>query len=118
MPLRVASGFFEYIATAFASDAGRFLTSIPMEATPDLPSSSMLSRRNRSTEFRTCPNPRGSVYTGNTAPFSSVMEPFPSPGSRVYMSSVLPNPITSVLQGNLATRSETSFRDSSTDKVV
>ena len=34
------------------------------------------------------------------------------------MSSVLPNAMTSVLQGYLATRSDTSFLDSSTESVV
>ncbi len=78
----------------------------------------MESRRNRSTEFSTRANPRGSVYTGKDAPVSSVMEPLPMPGSREYISSVLPKAMTSVLPGNLATRSDTWFLDSSTDRVV
>lgn len=58
--LSAGSGFREYDATAFANWRGRFLTSMPMDDTPEPPSSSMLSRRNRSVEFKSLENPRAS----------------------------------------------------------
>lgn len=85
--------------TAFASAGGLFLRSIPAEETPMRFRSSRLSTRYRSTELRTWEYPRLSLYTGNPAPVSSLSVQLSMPGSRVTMSSALPNAMTSVLPG-------------------
>ena len=59
--LSFGSGFLAYCPTAFARTGGRFLRSSPIDAAPDLTSSSVLSRRNRSTEFRMWTKPRLSL---------------------------------------------------------
>ncbi len=108
---------FMYSSTTLASADGCFLTSMPTEDTSDLSSSSRLSRRNRSTEFKMRTKTSPVAVHGEGHP-PSVIEPDGKPGLREYMSLVLPKAITSYLLGRCATRSDTLFLESSTDSIT